>query len=345
MRRLILLYIVATLVFGLMITLLLMNGFSDKKKLREEGIAAFGKGDYSAAESAFLLSLDENQWFTKNMDLDTRMYLGACYLRQNRYNEAVDCYRQIEDDNNGSVNEELIGSMKDTANAMSEMEDFREFPPDDTKIEQMLQVAEKQPYIYLCIASVYNDRGDYENAIKNLESYQAVRGINTYVAYELSASYIRQGDTAKATDMIDKGLSASDTSYTDLLKYNQAVLKEMSGDLEGAFSMMEQLHQQYPDNAQMQKEYDFLYTRLNIDETPVNPYTDVMTEEEIARAKQKAAEEAATAEEADESTDESQGDSGNEAQDEVSDEGQSDSGNETQDETTDEGQYDGSEEQ
>ena len=50
MRQLILLYFVITLIFGIFLTILLMNAFSDKKKLREEGLAAFEKGDYAAAE-------------------------------------------------------------------------------------------------------------------------------------------------------------------------------------------------------------------------------------------------------------------------------------------------------
>ena len=38
MRQLILLYFVITLIFGIFLTILLMNAFSDKKKLREEGL-------------------------------------------------------------------------------------------------------------------------------------------------------------------------------------------------------------------------------------------------------------------------------------------------------------------
>ena len=293
MRQLILLYFVITLIFGIFLTILLMNAFSDKKKLREEGLAAFEKGDYTAAEASFKRSLDENQWFTKSMDLDTRMYLGACYLRQSRYEDAVTLYKEIEEKNNGSVNEDLLHSMKDMAEAMSEMENVKLVPPDDNKIHQLTEVAASQPYLYLCIASVYNDRGDAENAGKALESYLSVRPVNTYVAYELATAYINQNRTAEAADMIDKGLAATDGSFTDLLKYDQAVLKEMEGDFESAFSMLESLYKQYPDNASIKKEYDFLYSRLHVDEVPVNPYTDVMTEEEIARAKQAAAEAAA----------------------------------------------------
>ena len=296
MRQLILVYTVITIIVGSFLTLLLMNAFSDKKKFRDEGITAFGQGNYTEAEASFQKSLNESQWFTGSMDLDTRMYLGACYLREGKYDDAAKCYKTVEDDNNGAVDEDLLHSMIGTADAMSDISAIRtgQVPVDDTWIEQLLQKAENQPYVYLCIASVYNERGDTESAGKLLEKYLAVRPVNTYVAYELSAAYINQGKTAEATDMINKGLSSVDGTFADLLKYNQAILKEMEGDFQTAFSMLEELCKQYPDNADMKREYDFLYTRLNINETPVNPYTDAMSEEEIARAKAQAEAEAAT---------------------------------------------------
>ena len=336
-QQLILIYVIVTIFAAAAIALFIMNTKSDKGKFRELGIEAFKKGAYEEAAGHFEKSLEENQWFTGQTDVDTRMYLGACYLRLNRYSDAAACYRLAGEKNSGTIDDNLLTSLLETADAMNEVDELRSMPKVEADTAQLEKVAESQPYMYLCLASYYIERKDDEKALAALTAYSKVRPMNTYVAYELSAAYIRQEKYTEAASIIEQGLSSGDKNYADLLRFNQIVLTEAKGDYESAFKSIEELCKEYPDNTMMKKEYDFLYTRVNPNTTPVNPYSDARTDEENAAIARELS--TATAENNDGTDDAGNGDAGS---DDDSDSGSDDGSAEGTDagENTDEG-YDG----
>lgn len=314
-------YVVVTILFGSILAVLWAKSSSDKEKLRNEGIESFSGGDYKTAASLFEKSLEEKQWFSAKMDLDTKMYLGACYLRMNRYSDAVECYRQINEKNNGSIDEKLLISLTETAESMNEMEKYKGKKADDNMIEQMKNLARTQPYMYLCLASVYNERKETKEAREALENYIKVRPVNSYVAYELSTAMINEKKYAEAKDMLEQGLKASDNNYKDLLNYNRIALLEADGDLDGAFQLATELKEQYPKCEAIQKEYDFLYTRININTTPVNPNSDANETYEPAEPDDSGEESGDEGDGSDESSDEGYDDGSDEGSDDGSDEG------------------------
>ena len=90
---------------------------SDKEKYREEGITAVKSGSYEKALECFQKSLNEEQWFSRDMDLDTKMYMGACYLRLSRYSEASSIYHLLSLEESKVVDQAVVASMLETAEA------------------------------------------------------------------------------------------------------------------------------------------------------------------------------------------------------------------------------------
>ena len=275
-RQLIVIYVLIGLAIIGFLIFFLSKTMSNKESARNEGIEQFKNGKYEQAISSFQRSLAEEQWFSADMDLDTRMYLATSYLRLGKYRDAVDCYKKLQEDNNGTLNNELILSMQETAEAQAAISEGQSGVPSDETLERLTRLSADEPYLYLQLASAYNRKGDPAASKQALESYLAVRPLNTYVALELSTAYLKDGKLTEAKDMIDKGLACDDNVYDDLLSYNDTVILEEQGDYEGAFRKMEELHERYPDNESITKEYTFLYTRVHPNETPVNPNNDAL---------------------------------------------------------------------
>lgn len=276
MRQLVVIYVLIGLaVIGFLI-FFLSKTISNKEAARESGIKEFRHANYERAISAFNRSLAEEQWFSKSMDLDTMMYLAASYLKLEKYNDAAVCYKKLQEENDGSLNNEVLLSMQETAEAQAAIAEGRSGAPSEETIQRLTKLSAEEPYLYLQLASAYYRLHDATAARQALESYLAVRPLNTYVAYELSTAYLKEGKLTEAKTMVDKGLACDDHVYDEMLSYNEAVILEEQGDYEGAFRKLEELHNLYPDNETITKEYTFLYTRVHPNETPVNPNNDAL---------------------------------------------------------------------
>ena len=199
--------------------------------------------------------------------------------------------------------------------------------------ETLEKAAVTQPYMYLSLASIYIDRGDELHARTALNSYLSQRPLNTYVAYELSTAYLNEKKYSEAKDMIEKGLASGDSSFIDLLRFNEIVLMEVDGQYEEALNAVEALLKQYPENAAMKKEYDFLYTRVNLHTTPVNPESDALLHDSPS---QDYTPEPEPEPESEPEPEETQEETQDETQDQESDETQDQGSDETQEEYQDE---------
>ena len=74
---------------------IIVHSISDKEKLRNAGIKAFNSGSYNEAIDKFNESLSRDMWFSKNMDMDTNLYLGAAYMRNGEYEKAYQVYAKL----------------------------------------------------------------------------------------------------------------------------------------------------------------------------------------------------------------------------------------------------------
>ena len=272
-KKLALIYVFGTLIILITIAVFVALLRSDKEKLRDEGIEEYKAGRYDKAIELFKESLDENQLFSKKMDLDTRMYLGTAQMKTGRYMDAEKTFIRLHKDNDGTLDDARIDMFLGLAQVM---QGYGDMSPDTVipKYEEAVKYGNYTALLYL--ASSYYEKERYEDMVQAYEDYITHVGLNSYVAYQLSSYYLSTGDYEKALAYVNDGLESGDDLYEGDLRYNLAVIYEKDHDYDNAYQIIKELYKSFPDNEEYRAEYDYLYTRVNIDPNPVH----VIEEEE-----------------------------------------------------------------
>ncbi len=257
----------AVLVLSLIIVI---NCISDKEDIRDKGIAEYNKGNYEQAISLFNDSLAEHQWFSRNMDLDTKLYIANSYMELKQYDKARDLYKELRDETSFYLDKDYLDTMIPLASALYSFTTEKDYSKALPELEEAVAAGHDQLNMYIGVC--YAELGNSDKMLECFNKYTDKYGMNTFIAYELSAYYLSINDLTSAESYIEKGMGCEDDEYKYLLKYNRAVLMEINKDYQSAFDIVSQLRTDYPDNEDIEKEYDFLYTRVNIDKEPVNGY-------------------------------------------------------------------------
>ena len=251
------------------------HSISDKKEHRDKGIKAFNESSYEEALKEFNISINTEQWFSSKMDYDTELYIAACYMRQGEYAEASKQYKKLTDEYSSSktsLDRDTIMGMMFLADAL---EQANTGDISDATISQLKKEYEAgNVSMSIFLGTSYQQMGNYEEMVNYYTVYADKFGINTYIAYQLSAYYLDIGDTETATDYVNKGMNAEDDLYLDMLQFNDIIITEKNHDYVGALNKARALTEAYPDNETYKREYDFLDSRVNIDTTPVHTESD-----------------------------------------------------------------------
>ncbi len=265
-RRNLIIFTVVFTALAVGIAVFLWNGFhSEKKRFRERGIKAYKGGHYEDCIAHMDSALKEDQWMAEDIDLDCRMYKAASLFHLERYAEAAKLYKQILAGEHDAKDDIWLNSMVSLSEAMQALEsnesDLTELIP---TLSAAVEAGEHQLGLYLGVAC-YN-AGDEEGMRNAFSDYEQHYGMNTYMAYIMSSMDLSNGNLDRAADEIQKGLTAEDTLYRDLLLYNEVVLteKRSPNDFATALEKMDMLMKAYPGREDFQKEYDFLYYRVNV---------------------------------------------------------------------------------
>lgn len=274
-RRIVIICSLFSIIIILTAIFIIVHSISDKSKLRDEGIKAFESGDYQTAIEKFNHSLNNEQWFSSKMDFDTGLYLSACYMRTGDYQKASANYKYMLDNYSSSsatVDEDKLTGFKLLADALEESGNGNISESTINQLKKELDDGNTSVSLYL--GTCYQQMGEYEEMIKYYNMYIDEYGINTYIAYQLSAYYLDIDDTETASGIVNKGLNAGDDLYLDKVLFNDVIITEKSHDYAGALQKAESLVNKYPNEESYQKEYDFLYSRVNIDSNPVHTEGD-----------------------------------------------------------------------
>ena len=251
------------------------HSISDKKEHRDKGIKAFNESSYEEALKEFNISINTEQWFSSKMDYDTELYIAACYMRQGEYAEASKQYKKLTDEYSSSktsLDRDTIMGMMFLADAL---EQANTGDISDATISQLKKEYEAgNVSMSIFLGTSYQQMGNYEEMVNYYTVYADKFGINTYIAYQLSAYYLDIGDNETATDYVNKGMNAEDDLYLDMLQFNDIIITEKNHDYVGALNKARALTEAYPDNETYKREYDFLDSRVNIDTTPVHTESD-----------------------------------------------------------------------
>ncbi|MBQ8949966.1 MAG: tetratricopeptide repeat protein [Eubacterium sp.] len=257
----------AVLVLSLIIVI---NCISDKEDIRDKAIVEYNNGNYEQAIKLFNDSLDEYQWFSRNMDLDTRLYIADSYMELRQYDKARDIYKELREETSFYLDKDYLDTMIPLANALYSFTNEKDYAKALPDLEKAVEAGHDKLNMYIGVC--YLELGNSDKMMECFNKYIDKYGLNTFIAYELSAYYLSINDLTSAESYIERGMNCEDDDYKYLLKYNRAVLLEINKDYQSAYDIVSQLRADYPDNEDIEKEYDFLYTRVNIDKEPVNGY-------------------------------------------------------------------------
>jgi tetratricopeptide (TPR) repeat protein len=252
---------------------IVVHSISNKEKLREQGIAAFKAGSYNEAIADFKASIELRQWFSSKMDADTGLYLAAAYMRSGEYIQAYNIYNDfINDGNPTTLSKDTLNDMATLASALDNIQGGNITEATVESLNKELQRGNNSAYLYLGLC--YQQMGKTDEMLDAFNKYIETYGINTYISYQLSSYYLGSGDVDTAVTYINKGLSCGDELYKDKIMFNDIVVSETKLDYATALDKATKLLADYPENDIYQKEYDFLYSRINVNDEPVHTKTD-----------------------------------------------------------------------
>lgn len=114
---------------------------------------------------------------------------------------------------------------------------------------------------YLYLGRAYEATGDYNYAVNVYNSYLSKNEGNAEMYNQLGLCEMTRGEYQRALNAFQAGMQLKDASMMQTLSFNEIVAYEYLGDFRQAFVLMENYMKNYPDDAQAQREYQFLSTR------------------------------------------------------------------------------------
>ena len=250
----------------------LAHTFTKKNKYRDEGIAHYKAGEYEEAITYFKKALDKNQWFSEKVDVDIEFYLADSYLKIEDFSSAKKVYVRIMNSysdkyyNEAEIN--YVISIMDYLILFSEGDYVA--PLDGLKAAVNNGYTELSLYVAMC----YENLGDTANMKKYYDIYNSSIGLNSYLALKYSQYYIDNEDYAQALGYTMQGISLEDKEYLKELQYLEIVCNSKLTNYAVAYDLSETYVSNYPDDESGKAINEYLYTRLNVNETPLSDKFD-----------------------------------------------------------------------
>lgn len=173
-----------------------------KKALRGQGVAYYYMGQYENAVNTFkeALKLD----YANDLNTDIRSYLGQCYVKQEKYDEALAVYDALVEEQGSSSVYAGRGSVNASAGNIEEAkQDF----------EKAISLDEKNYSLYLLGYQTLMKAEDTESAKAFLTKAAAIEPKTTEDSYALAQVKFYQEDYKGALDILEKLVSEKQEAY------------------------------------------------------------------------------------------------------------------------------------
>lgn len=253
-----------------------------QQSYRGAGIAYMKLGDYEKAEEMFLRALKASDGTLGDMELDLSYYLGETRMHLGEYKEAVEIYTnllEVYDEETEAYFYRGCAYLQ-LGEAGKAGKDFKvaEKEQDIVVLYGIFEAYEQQGsdegYAYLdkitaskgdsaeelyVRGKAYYKLGDMDKAVELLKSSEK-KG-NTSATLFLGNAYEQMGDYATALQYYGTCMETADEAQLQELLFREIVIYEKSGNYSEARSKAEAYVEEYPDDEEGKKEYQFLLTR------------------------------------------------------------------------------------
>ena len=126
-------------------------------------------------------------------------------------------------------------------------------------LEQAKEKGGEASYLYL--GRAYEATGDYNYAANVYNSYLSSYDGSAELYNQLGLCEIARGDYRKALEAFQAGMQLEDNPILQTLSFNEITAYEYLGEYEIAAALLNNYLNNYPDDEQARREYDFLSTR------------------------------------------------------------------------------------
>ena len=114
---------------------------------------------------------------------------------------------------------------------------------------------------YLYLGRAYEATGDYNYAVNVYNSYLENNQGNAEMYNQLGLCEMARGEYQKALEAFQTGMLLENTTMMQTLAFNEIVAYEKLGEYRQAYILMGNYLNNYPDDQQARREYEFLSTR------------------------------------------------------------------------------------
>lgn len=236
------------------------TNMQDKNEYRDQGIAAYNEGNYSEAISNFQTSLSKEVQFAQPVDRDTRLYLADSYFLTEQYAEAIEQYDILLETEEEQI--EYLNLQKKMSQGFIEMKEGN-YDAALPAFQAAIEAGHTECALYAGMCATKLGRTDEQVAY--LTTYVDYEPESSYACAQLADYYFQQGRYSTCHQYLEQGLHSSDKSCIEQLRYIEILYYESQHDYDKAYELICEYRMNYTVTDLVQKEYDFLYTRQNLE--------------------------------------------------------------------------------
>ena len=252
----------------------------EQQTLKQEGMELQAAGDYSGAIAKYEEALKLSDMTVGPAEIDLAYYKASAQYRNGDLTGAIDTYSQIialKGDENSHLGRGLLyvaakdakNAEEDLNKALSDTEDplikgiiyYTVNETDKAKeyFEKAKEAGDSEGIFYL--ANIYEKAGDHNYAMILLEEYIASGKASAEGHLSVGRLYFEEGAYEDALKTLQAGIALGESGVLKNLMQEEIACYEKLGDLENARVCAEDYLDKYPDDAIIQKEYEFLKSR------------------------------------------------------------------------------------
>ena len=254
--------------------------FEEQQALKQEGMELQAAGDYAGAIAKYEEALRFANMTVGPAEVDLAYYKASAQYRSGDLSGAIDTYSQIlalkEDVNSHLGRGLLYMAAKDAKNAEKDLNKALK-GTDDPLIKGIIyntvgETEKAKEYFenakadgnseaVFYLASIYEKAGDHNYAMILLEEYIASDKASAEGFLSVGRHYFDNEDYENALKTLQAGIALGESGVLKNLMQEEIACLEKMGDFAGAREKAAGYLEKYPDDAIMQKEYEFLKSR------------------------------------------------------------------------------------